>query len=114
MTRRSANARQCRRGSVMPASIETAGRVRKHRVDFARFRREVSAGYNLAAVVARHVLEQPLEFRNVPVDRLLEFAVRAILLADVVECLLPLQRIEPAGEHVAFTALVTVPEVGRS
>ena len=98
----------------MPASIETAGRVRKHRVDLARFRRKVGAGNDLAAIVARYLFEQPLKLRNVPVDRLLEFAVRAVLLADDVECLLTLQRIEPAGEHVAFAALVTIPKVGRS
>src|SRR4029078_8677390 len=110
MTRRSANARQCRRGSAVPASIETAGRVRKHRVDLARFRREVGAGHDLAAVGARHFLEQSLEFRNVAVDRLLELAVGTILLSDIVERLLTLQRVEPAGEKGTFAALVPIPQ----
>ena len=75
----------------MAASIETAGRVRQHRVDLAGFRREIGSRHDLAAIVARHLLEQPFELADVAVDRLLEFAVRAILLADVVECLLTLQ-----------------------
>src|SRR4029079_5024153 len=95
----------------MAASIETAGRVRKHRVDLARFRREVGAGHDLAASVARDLLEAPITIRTVAIDRLLEFAVRAVLLADVVECLLTLQRIKPAGEHVTFATLVTIPKV---
>src|SRR5207253_9061486 len=45
-------------------------------------------------------------------DRLLEFAIRTVALADLLERLLALHGVEPAREHVALAALVAVPELG--
>ena len=59
--------------------------MRQHGVDLAGFRRQVGARHHLAAVVTRHFIEQPLEFGDVTVDGLPEFAVAAVLLADVIE-----------------------------
>src|SRR5260370_40212019 len=91
--------------------LEAAGGVGQHGVALAGLRGEIGARHPRAAVVARDVLEQPLELADVAVDRLLEIAVAAIALADLVEGLLPLHRIEPLGEHVAFAALVAVPKL---
>jgi len=85
----------------------------EHRVDLAGLRRQIRPRHHLTAVVARHIFEQPLELGDVAVDRLLELAVGAILGADLVERLLALQRVKPLGEHVAFAALVAVPQVRR-
>src|SRR5450759_4698945 len=90
-------------------SVEPPGGMRQHGVDLAGFRGEVSARHHLAAVVARDLVEQPLELADIAVHRLLEFAVGAIFLADLVERLLALQGVEPAGENVAFAALIAVP-----
>src|SRR5262249_10307290 len=56
---------------------------------------------------------QPLEPADIAVDRRLEVAVRAVALADLVERLLALQRVEPPREHVALAALVAFPQLGR-
>ena len=92
-------------------SVEPAGRMRQHGVDLAGFRGEIGARHHLTAVVPRNLVEQTFELADVAVDRLLELAVRTILLADIVEGLLALQCIEPAGENVALTALVAIPQV---
>ena len=62
----------------------------------------LSARHHLAAVVARDLIGQPLELADIAVHCLLELAVGAVLLADLVELLLALQGVEPAGEDVAF------------
>src|SRR5579884_3963603 len=94
-------------------SIETSRRMREHGVDLAVLGGEIGAGDDLAAVVARDLLEQPFEFLDIAVDRLLEFPVGTIFAADLVEGLLSLQRVEPPREHVALAALVAVPQVDR-
>ena len=76
--------------------------MRQHGIDLAGFRGEVSARHHLAAVIALDLIKQVLELADIAVHRLLEFAVGAVLLADLVERLLALQGIEPAGEDVAF------------
>ena len=58
------------------------------------------------------LFEQPLELADVAVDGLLELAVAAILLADLVERLLALHGVEAPGEDVALAALVAVPQLG--
>src|SRR5262249_2089337 len=87
------------------------GGVRQHGIDLAGFRGEVVAGDRLAALVARHFFEQALEFGDVTVHRVLEIAVGAIALADLVEGLLTLGRIEPPREGIALAAAVAIPEV---
>src|SRR5580704_17175529 len=105
-----------RRGSAAPRDrprlFEPPGRVRQHGVDLAGLRGEIGARHHRAAVVARHVVEQPLELGDVAVDRLLELAVGAVALADLLERALPLHGVEALGEHVAFAALVAVPQLG--
>src|SRR5947207_2398704 len=64
------------------ASLEAAGGVGEHGVDLAGLRGQIRARHHRAAVVARDVIEQPLELADVAVDRLLELAVAAIALAD--------------------------------
>src|SRR5262249_42843443 len=49
---------------------------------------------------------------DVAIHGLLEFVIRAILLTDVIERLLPLQGVESAGKNVAFATLVTIPQIG--
>src|SRR5262249_34333240 len=95
------------------SSIETPCGVGEHGVDLARLRGEIAARQHLAAVVARDFLEQPLELADIAVDGALEIAVGAIALADFLERLLALHGVEPAREHVAFAALVAVPQLGR-
>src|SRR5262249_23391041 len=94
-------------------SVETAGRVGEHGVDFARLRGEIGARQHLAAVVARDFLEQPLELADIAVDGALEIAVAAVALADFLERLLAVHGVELAREHVAFAALVAIPHLGR-
>src|SRR6185437_9353736 len=91
------------------ALVEPPGRVRQHGVDLAGLRGEVCAHHHLAAVVARDFLEQPIELADIAVHRQLELAVGTVFLTDLVERLLTLQGVEPAGEHIAFAALVAVP-----
>src|SRR5262249_29172828 len=86
--------------------------VGQHGVDLAGLRREIGAGHRLAAVAARDVFQEPLELADVAVDGLLELAVAAILVADLLEGLLALHRVEAAGEDVALAALVAVPQLG--
>src|SRR5215472_18251034 len=83
-------------------SVEASGRVGQHGVDLAGLRREIAARHHVTAVVARDFVEQPLEFVDIAVDRLLELAIGAIALGDLVERLLALQRIEPLGEDIAL------------
>src|SRR5262249_62422693 len=93
-------------------SIEATSRMGQHGIDLAGFRREVGSCHHLSTIVARNLVEQPFEFVDVTIHGVLELAVRAILLADVVERLLTLQGIEPAGEDVGFPSFVAVPKGG--
>src|SRR6516164_2186787 len=95
------------------ASVEAAGGVGEHGVDLARLRGEVAARQHLAAVVARHLVEQPLELADVAVDGAPEIAVGPIALADFLERLLALHGVELAREYVALAALVAIPQLGR-
>src|SRR5262249_56025702 len=94
-------------------SVETAGRVGEHGVDLAGLRGEIGARQHLAAVVARDFLEQPLELADIAVDGTLEIAVAAVAFADFLERLLALHGVELAREHVAFAALVAIPQLGH-
>src|SRR6266566_2807596 len=94
-------------------SVETAGGVGEHGVDLARVRGEIAARQHLAAVVARHLVEQPLELADVAVDGAPEIAIGPIALADFLERLLALHGVELAREYVAFAALVAIPQLGR-
>src|SRR5712671_1002534 len=95
------------------ALVEASGRVRQHGVDLAGLRGEIGPRHHLAAVVARDLFQQPLELADIAIHRLLELAVGAIALADLVERLLALHGVEPLGEHVALAAIVAVPQLGR-
>src|SRR5712692_200810 len=95
------------------ASVEPAGRVGQHGVDLAGLGGQISARHHLAAIVARDFLQKPLELADIAVDRLLELAIGAIALADLLERLLPGGRVEPLAEDVALAAIVAVPQVGR-
>ena len=59
-----------------------------------------------AALVAGDFIEQPLEFLDVAVDRLLEVAVGAILAADFIEGLLAGWRVQALAEGLGLAALV--------
>ena len=61
---------------------------------------------------ARNFVQQPLELRDIAVDRLLEAAVGAIFARDFVERLLAGWRIEPLAEGLALAALVAIPHLG--
>src|SRR2546421_6740254 len=94
--------------------FESPRRVRQHGVDLAGIRSEVAARGRLAALVLRDLVQQPLEFADIAVDSRLEFAVAAVSVADFLKRLLPLQGVEAAREHIAFAALVALPQLGRS
>src|SRR5262249_47251987 len=94
------------------ASVEAAGRVGEHGVDLARVGGEIAARQHLAAVVARHLVEQPLELADVAVDGAPEIAVGPIALADFLERLLALHGVELARGDVALAALVAIPPLG--
>src|SRR6266508_4002148 len=93
-------------------SVETTGRVGEHGVDLARLRGQVRARQHLVAVLARDLLEQPLELADIAIDGAAEIAVGAIALADFLERLLALHGVKLAREHVAFAALVAIPQLG--
>src|SRR5436190_633420 len=93
--------------------IEPSGGVGQHGVDLAGLRGEIGARQRLAAIVARDLLEQPLELADIAVDRAHEVAVGAVLAADLVERLLALHGVELARKHVAFAAVVALPQLGR-
>src|SRR4029077_8957440 len=99
--------------TALARSVEAAGGVGEQGIDLARLRGEVAARQHLAAVVARHFLEQPVELADVAVDGAPEIAVGPIALADFLERLLALHCVELAGEYVAFAALVAIPQLGR-
>src|SRR6187455_2733736 len=71
--------------SVSGRSVEPSGSVREHGVDLAGLRGEIGARHRLAAIVARDLLEQPLELADVAVDGALEIALAAIFPADFLE-----------------------------
>src|SRR2546423_4758679 len=73
--------------------LEAAGRVRQHGVHLAGIRGEIVARGRLAALILRHLIQQPLELRDIAVDRRLELAVATIAVANLVERLLPLHRV---------------------
>src|SRR5512139_2069732 len=81
-------------------------------VDEARLRREMTAQLLRAAAVAGDFVQEPLELRDVAVDRLLEVAVGAVLAGDLVEGLLAGRRIEPLAEGLVLAALVAIPHFG--
>src|SRR5262249_11647785 len=93
--------------------VEPSGRVREHGVDLARLRGQVGARHHLAAVVARDLLEQPLELADVAVDRAHEVALATILAANLLERLLPLHGVQLVREHVAVPTVVALPQLGR-
>ena len=64
----------------------------EHGVNLARLGRKIRPRHHLAAIIARDFLEQPFELADIAVDGLLELAVGAILLLDLVEGLLALDR----------------------
>src|SRR5262249_31835306 len=53
------------------------------------------------------------ELADIAVDGALEIAVAAVALADFLERLLALHGVELAREHVAFAALVAIPQLGH-
>src|SRR5262245_12016335 len=99
------------RYSANVGSVKTPCRVGKHGVNLAGLRGEIGAGYHLAPIVAGHFVEQTLELGDVTIHSLLEFAIRSVFLADIVECLLTLQGIKAPRKDVALSAFVTIPQV---
>src|SRR5262249_29867914 len=55
----------------------------------------------------------PPDLADIAVDGALEIAVAAVALADFLERLLALHGVELAREHVAFAALVAIPQLGH-
>src|SRR5205085_1242124 len=98
---------------IRPDSIEPARGVRQHGVDLAGFRGEIAAHRGLAAVVARHLLQQSFELRDIAVDGAHEVALTAVTPADLLEGALALHRVELAREYVALAAIVALPKFGR-
>src|SRR5258708_38481353 len=88
---------------------QPARRVREQGVDHAGFRDEVAAQCLGSAVFACDLVEQPLEFGDVAVDRLLEAAVGAVFSRDLVEGLLARGRVEPLRKSLALASLVSIP-----
>src|SRR5215216_4878831 len=101
-------------GEGPPQSLlEPSGGVGQHGVDLAGLGDEIAARRGGSAFVARDLVEQPLEFRNIAVDGVLEVAVAAVALADLVERLLALRRVEAAREDVALAAVIAIPHVAH-
>ena len=83
-------------------------------VDLAGLRGQIIADHLLAAaLVARNVLEQPLELADIAVHGLPEVRPAAIAQPDVVEGALAGRRVELAPESVAVTAIVAIPGLRR-
>src|ERR1700674_3811837 len=99
--------------SLQRSVFQPARGVGKQRIDLAGVRREIRAGEALAAVVARHLVEQALELLDVAVDGVAELGGAPVAPADLVEGLLAVRGIEPAAHHVALPALVAVPQLHR-
>src|SRR2546423_5757183 len=72
----------------------------------------MAAQHRRSALVARHLIEQALEFGDVAVDGLLEVAVAAIFAGDLVERFLSGRRVEALGEGLALAALIAIPHFG--
>lgn len=85
----------------------------KHGVDLARIGRQIGLGDALVGIVAGDIGEQLLEVGDVTVDRGAEFRFAIVLPLDLVEGLLPLQRIEATCEDVAFATLIAPPKIDR-
>src|SRR5262245_52708010 len=92
-------------------SVEAPRRVRKHGVNLTGFRGQIGSCDHLTAIVAGHFVEQTLKLGDVTIHSLLEFAIRPVFLADIVERLLALQGIQPPRKDVALSALVAIPQV---
>src|SRR5947208_10771469 len=73
----------------------------------------MAAQHRRSALVARHLIEQALEFGDVAVDGLLEVAVAAIFAGDLVERFLSGRRVEALGEGLALAALIAIPHLSR-
>ncbi len=86
----------------------------KHGVNFACVGGQIGLGRCVVAIVACDILKQALEVIHVTINSTLELAVRRVLALDLVKGLLPLQRVETAGEDIALTSPVTLPEFNGS
>src|SRR5687767_2785155 len=79
-------------------------RVREQCVDQSRLRGEVAAQRLRSAILARDLVQEPLELGDIAVDRLLEAAVGAVFAGDLVERLLAGRRVQPLGKRLALAA----------
>src|SRR5262245_10783631 len=98
-----------RRSPVEPASC-----VRQHGVDLASLRAEIAARDHLPAVIARDVVQEPLELGDIAVDRLHELAIGAIPPANILDRALALHGAEHMREYISLAAFVAVPKLGGS
>src|SRR5262249_14161174 len=96
------------RGSCL---FEPAGRVGQHGVDLPGVRSEICTRHHLLVVVAPDFAEKPFELADIPIDNLAELAVGLIALANLVERLSALHRVETPCKHVALPAIVALPQV---
>src|SRR5262249_9208000 len=84
------------RPSASPLSFvlsEPSGGVREQRKDQTGLRSEMAAQRLRAAILARDLVQEPLELGYVTVNRLLEASVGSIFARDLVERLLASRRV---------------------
>src|ERR1700744_81173 len=94
-------------------SSQPARGMREQGVDQTGFRGQVVAQRLRPAILARHLVEQPLELGDVAVERRLEAAVGAVLAGELVERPLAGRGGQALAERLALAALVAVPHLGR-
>src|SRR5262249_61433242 len=63
------------------------------------------------AIAARYIVEQPLEFVNIVLDRLTKIRIGPVFTAYLLKCALPLGSIKTLGEDTALAALIVIPQI---
>src|SRR5262249_9666322 len=91
-----ANATTKSRPSASPLSFalsQPSGGVREQGIDQTGLRSEMAAQRLRAAILARDLVQEPLELGYVTVNRLLEASVGSIFARDLIERLLASRRV---------------------
>src|SRR5262249_21669846 len=91
--------------------IESARGVGPHCVNFSRIGTQIVSCHRGTAIAARFIVEQPLEFVNIVLDRLTKIRIGPVFTAYLLKCALPLGSIKTLGEDTALAALIAIPQI---
>src|SRR6516164_839942 len=90
--------------------VEPAGGVRQHGVDLAGIGGQIIACDCRIPIAARNVVKEPFKFVDVMFHCLAKLRIGAVLVANFLECPLPLAGVEALCERAAFAPFIPLPE----